>query len=154
MELEKAKAIAEEVKAKLVPFCQRLEIAGSIRRGRPFPKDIDIVCIPSNQGQFIYALQQMGKIKIGGQKLIRCELPQIVLDIYAATPETWATLLLIRTGSAKHNIMMCSRAKRMGMHLHADGTGLTRNGNRVAGETEESIFATLQLPYKQPKERE
>ena len=154
MELKIAEPIAERVKTTLAPFCDRIEIAGSIRRKKPFVHDVDIVCIPSNQGQFIYALQQLGKIKMGGQKLIRCEMPEIVLDVYVATPETWATLLLIRTGSTGHNIMLCSRAKRLGMKLHADGTGLFQSNNKIAGDTEESIFKALGLEYKTPDKRE
>ena len=62
--------------------------------------------------------------------MIRVELPELMsyfmLDIYVATPETWATLLLIRTGSRAHNIKLCARARAMGMRLHADGSGLFR----------------------------
>lgn len=155
MELIKAKRRAEGIIAQLKPYCEQIEIAGSIRRQRPQVRDIDLVVIPSNQGQFIYALMQLnGRIVLKGNKLIRCELPAVMLDIYIATPETWATILLIRTGSIRHNIKLALLAKEGGLHLHADGTGLTRNGNRIAGDTEESIFAALRLPYKPPEERE
>ena len=119
-----------------------------------------MVCIPNNQGQFVYALQQLGMIKMGGQKLIRCEMLQIVLDVYVATLDTWATLLLIRTGSAKHNIKLCTIAKNKGMKLHADGSGLFRftdcqgGESRIAGDTEESIFKALGLDYVAPPKRE
>jgi len=164
MELEQAQKIASQVITKLAPFCDRIEVAGSIRRRRPFCHDIDIVCIPSNQGQFLYQLQQLGKIKMGGGKLIRCDTPNgIELDIYIATPETWATLLLIRTGSKAHNIKLCKRALSMGMKLHADGSGLFRlipegcermNEERIAGDTEESIFEALEMKFLKPENRE
>ena len=155
MELDKAKLIAEEAKAKLLPYCERIEIAGSIRRKKPFVHDIDMVCIPSNQGQFIRQLQEMGKIEMGGQKLIRCSLSEISLDIYIATSETWATLLLIRTGSARHNIMLCSRAKRLGMKLHADGTGITKYGENLATiQSEQDIYSTLSMKFEEPEQRD
>lgn len=173
MELGKAQKIAAEVVKALAPYCSRIEVTGSIRRRKPLVNDIDIVLIPSNQGQLIGALQSLGKIKMGGQKLIRCQiegagkewrfdLPPIVLDVYVATPETWATLLLIRTGSKAHNIQLCTLAKRKGMKLHADGSGLfaiqdaalSRPPKRIAGDTEASIFEALGLPYKEPEERE
>lgn len=165
MELSKAQTIAKEVQEKLAPFCSRIQIAGSIRRKRPFvrdiDRDIDMVLIPSNQGAFIAALQTLGKIKMGGAKLIRCQLPQTMLDVYVATPDIWATLLLIRTGSAKHNIRLCSLAKQKGMKLHADGSGLFRVSllksepdERIAVDTERSIFEALGLAYKEPEERE
>ena len=165
MELEKAKAIADDVVEKLKPFCSKIEIAGSIRRRRPNVHDIDLVCIPSNQGQFLAVLQGLGRIKVGGGQIIRVGMgftKGIDLDIYVATPETWATLLLIRTGSAAHNIRLCSRAKNMGMVLHANGTGLFLleaqgcEGVEVlmANESEEQIFAALGLPYEEPERRQ
>jgi DNA polymerase (family 10) len=153
MNLLSALVAADFVKGELSPYCDRIEIAGSIRRKKPWVNDIDIVCIPNNQGGFVYQLQKLGRIKVSGQKLIRCDLPNITLDIYIATPDIWATLLLIRTGSKEHNIKLCTLARQQGMHLHADGSGLTRNGDRIAGDTEESIFASLGIPYKQPEER-
>jgi DNA polymerase (family 10) len=162
MELLRAQCIAEAVVALLKPFCERIEVGGSIRRRRPFVHDIDLVAIPSNQGQFVTKLMAMGRMKMGGQKVIRVTMAEIELDVYVATPVTWATLLLIRTGSARHNVMLCSRAKSMGMKLHADGSGLfsisadceTIHESRIAGDTEESIFNALRLPYKRPEERE
>lgn len=160
MLLADAEKIAKDIVAKLSPYCSQIQVAGSIRRKKPFVRDIDLVAIPNNQGQFIYALQQLGTIRMGGQKLIRCEIPEIVLDVYVATPETWATLLLIRTGSTAHNIMLCSRAQQRGMKLHADGSGLFTftdcegRESRIAGDTEESIFKALELPYQRPEERE
>jgi DNA polymerase (family 10) len=169
MDLKKAQIIGLSVVDKLKPYCDRIEIAGSIRRKRPFVHDIDLVYIPSNQGQFVTILRQFGPFKMGGGKLIRVNYQPIELDVYIAEPASWSTLLLIRTGSAKHNVMLCSKAKHMGMKLHADGSGLYRLGGmiatkdaadgrreeiRVAGDTEESIFEALEMKYKSPEERE
>ncbi len=167
MELEKAQLLAEPIVQRLKPHCSKIVVAGSIRRKRPFVHDIDLVCIPSSQGQFIAEVQSMGKVELAGKKLVRCQTGEIMLDIYIAAPETWATLLLIRTGSKRHNIMLCALAKRQGMILHADGTGLFRPGasaiygppalgadERIAGDTEASIFEALGLAYVPPEGRE
>jgi DNA polymerase/3'-5' exonuclease PolX len=45
MELQQAQKIASQVIQTLKPFCERIEVAGSIRRKRPFVHDIDLVCI-------------------------------------------------------------------------------------------------------------
>ena len=165
MILSQAEKIAEEIQNKLSPFCEpgRCVVAGSIRRCRPVVHDIDMVCIPSNQGQFAYTLQSLGKIKMSGKKIIRVGMGftrGIDLDVYVATPETWATLLLIRTGSTAHNVRLCIRARNAGMRLHADGAGLFKIVNeggtesRIAGDTEESIFQALGLKYVDPKFRD
>src|SRR3989304_2582209 len=46
MNLEEAARIAAEIADYLRPACQRVEVAGSIRRQRPQPKDIEIVAAP------------------------------------------------------------------------------------------------------------
>src|SRR3990167_7360212 len=46
MELARAQEIAAQVLAELSPFCERCEIAGSIRRRKPEVGDIEIVAIP------------------------------------------------------------------------------------------------------------
>jgi DNA polymerase (family 10) len=158
MELKAAQTIAEAIIEQLKPHCDKVQIAGSIRRGRQFVHDIDIVCIPANQGQFYYALQQIGAVQ-GGKKILQVYTQGIMVDIYIATPETWATLLLIRTGSKAHNIKLCGMAKSRGMKLHADGSGLFEidvagSERRIAGDTEASIFQALGLAYRQPGERE
>jgi len=46
MKLEEAQVIAEKTKALLAPYCERIEIAGSIRRKKPDVGDIELVAIP------------------------------------------------------------------------------------------------------------
>lgn len=46
MEHQKAKAIADRLLAQIGPYCERIEIAGSVRRGKPDVHDIEIVAVP------------------------------------------------------------------------------------------------------------
>jgi len=155
MELKQSQALAQEIVDQLAPYCERIEVAGSIRRQRPFPRDIDIVFIPRSQGKLASALQSLGESRLGGRKLEERVYKGVQVDIYFATPETWATLLLIRTGSKAHNIKLTTLAKKRGCHLYASGRGLfNEKGERIAGDTEASFFEALGLPYAQPWERE
>ena len=45
MDLERAPAISHSVMERLCPLCTKIEVAGSIRRGRLFFNDIDIILI-------------------------------------------------------------------------------------------------------------
>ncbi len=159
MELEFAQQIAESVVKQLSPYCEKIEVAGSIRRQRPFPRDIDIVLIPSDRARLDYVLMSLGcgKMKMSGPKIARVEHVMgldIDLDVYYATEDTWATLLLIRTGSKNSNIRLATIAKKMGYRLAASGDGLFNEvGERVAGNTEQSIFEELGLRYLGPWER-
>lgn len=46
MILSRAKVLAEEVRQVLAPYCEQIEIAGSIRREKAEVGDIEIICIP------------------------------------------------------------------------------------------------------------
>jgi DNA polymerase/3'-5' exonuclease PolX len=195
--LEVARGKALELVAKLAPHCERVEIAGSIRRGKKQVKDIDLVAIPKmassttllgvtddvSKTDFYAAVRgELWSITAEGTKLIRgtsyisrggnpphtfaTRDESISVDIYLATVETWATLLLIRTGSAEHNIWLASRAKSCGGRLHADGSGLElpgqydplaqRNVNMrvLRPQSEEEVFKALGIPFAEPRERE
>ncbi len=169
MILSEAEKRAVTIKNELIPLCSKVEIAGSIRRKKPLVNDIDIVCIPDNENRFMTHVKNFGKLKVAGEKIIRVEMFQefgIDLDIYIATPATWGTLNLIRTGSKEHNVKLCTLARRKNLHLHADGTGLFKMNSvqglfslepgdetRIAGDTEESIFEALGIEYVKPEDR-
>ena len=144
MKLEEARPIGERVKDILSPHCDKIKIVGSIRRGKAFVHDIDMVAIPKPETELLLntVLCSIGTVE------------NITVDIYLATPATWATLLLIRTGSAESNIRLSGLAKSKGWHLKASGEGLfDEDDNRIAGDTEESIFSALGIPYLEPNER-
>jgi len=155
--LERARETAEAIVEKLKPYCKRIEIAGSIRRRRPRVNDIDLVLIPSdpwNLHHTILGLCRPFPATASGSKLMRIQVNGIQVDLYFADETTWATLLLIRTGSAENNIRLCSIAKNRGCHLHADGSGLfNEKGERIAGDTEASIYEALGLKYQEPTKR-
>lgn len=154
MQLERAQAIAEEVIKRLEPYCSRIEVAGSVRRQKPVVNDIDIVLIPSDPWNLEPAIEALGPVVLGGGKLKRVIYNGVQLDFYFATPETWATLLLIRTGSKENNIRLATLAKKRGWHLAASGDGLfNETAKRIAGDSEESIYEALGIPYQEPWER-
>ena len=158
MKLETAKELAEQVKATLLPHCQRIEIAGSIRRKKPIVHDIDMVLIPKPYAAIMMSglLTTIGALTQNGDKIKRVFLVDydITVDIYMATPASWATLVLIRTGSKENNIRLCTIARRKGWQLKANGDGLFNlHGERIAGDTEQSIYEALNIRDQEPQER-
>jgi len=154
MILERAQKIAEAVVKRLTPYCKKIEVAGSIRRRKPWVKDIDLVLIPSDLWNLQHEIMGLGQPRAAGSKIMRVMAGATQIDIYIASEQTWATLLLIRTGSAENNIRLCSRAKELGWHLAASGDGLfNEKGQRIAGDTEISIYNALGLPWQRPEER-
>jgi DNA polymerase/3'-5' exonuclease PolX len=56
MNLKDAETLAADLRTQIGPGCVRIEVAGSIRRGKAEVGDIDLVCIPSTGS---YAVQDM-----------------------------------------------------------------------------------------------
>ncbi|MBA7566112.1 DNA polymerase/3'-5' exonuclease PolX [subsurface metagenome] len=152
--LERAEKVAAEVIKRLSPYCMWITVAGSIRRRKSWVNDIDFVLIPQDMWKLHHEISGLGQIKMSGLKIMRVIAGDIQLDFYIADETTWATLLLIRTGSKEHNIRLCGLAKKKGWHLKASGDGLFDEfGERIAGDSEESIYRALDLPYQEPWER-
>jgi DNA polymerase (family 10) len=165
-----ALAVANKIVEELRPACDRIEIAGSLRREACTVHDIDIVLLPKEAPQE-FALRDLTPLDdllrqlikrnslatVRGKEKIRCFVAtktKIPVDLYFATLDTWATLLLIRTGSKEHNIKLAQRAKELGMKLHASGDGIEgANGELLRVSSEEELFSLLQLRYLRPSER-
>lgn len=104
---------------------------------------------------------------LGEGKQALLQLPGCQLDLWFADEKTFATRLLCRTGSMWHNIWLASRAKRKGWKWNpyegilTDGRWVTTAaGDDYAGghlnqfATEGEIYAFLDLPFIEPKNRE
>ena len=163
MKLLEASQIAVELVSKLIPYCDKIEVAGSIRRGKGEVRDIDIVAIPNEEKMldrgFFGIHHVIGSLSEtaphGGAAYIAFSYHRASVDLYLADASSWGTLLLIRTGSKEHNINLCTMARDRGWHLHASGEGLFDGSNRrIAGDTEAGIFAALGLPFIPPGRRE
>lgn len=123
MRYNQAKELAINVGNRLLPFCTRLNIAGSIRRQKPDVKDIEIICLPryidcSQESlfsdviiekviskNFIDVIKSLGKVIKGKPdgKHMQIELPQrINLDLFMPNPDDYFRQYAIRTGSADY----------------------------------------------------
>jgi len=155
--LERAQQAAEAIVKRLAPYCKRIEIVGSIRRRRPRVHDIDLLLIPDDSWNLhheILGLCRPFPPTVSGEKLMRIQVASMQVDLYFATEDTWGTLMLIRTGSKENNIRLCSIAKKRGWRLAADGSGLfNEKGERIAGDTESSIYNALGVKDQRPEDR-
>lgn len=171
MKLARAIVIALKIQEQLAPLCERIEIAGSIRRARLEVGDIDLVILPQpGQLNAIKArcAQRCEVIRDGEQNCIyRLKLSDdasVQLDIFFARPAisdllntapgNFGTLLLCRTGSTEHNIFLVEHAKRQDLRWNPYRGVIDGQGNVLASETEEQIFTALNLPWIKPEDRE
>jgi DNA polymerase/3'-5' exonuclease PolX len=113
MDYMSARAIAEQTRTALAPYCERIEIAGSLRRRKPQVKDIELVAIPRRvptglfgdelvpDPDFCAVVNQWRKVKgePTGLYTQRMLPGGLALDLFLADSDNWGLQLAIRTGS-------------------------------------------------------
>ena len=141
-----------EIITEIADYCEKIKVVGSIRRRKTECRDIDLVLLakPEQLWNFTFKLKKISKIMVDGKQVKRVIYKGEQFDIYFATPETWGALILIRTGSAGHNIKLSKRALNMGMKL--SHKGLIKDGKIIAS-TEKEVFEALELSYVEPQQR-
>jgi len=160
MKLTEALPIAEKVKAMLAPHCERIEIAGSIRRKKPYVKDIEIVAIPKPYETGLFesgvaaVINQWQKVK--GElpcKYTQRILPEgIKLDLFFAVPENWGLIYAIRTGSAEYSHKVLARGWKAKGYTSVNGM-LTQRSKTYPVFEEKDLFDRLGIPEVEPEKR-
>ena len=135
---------------------QQLEIAGSYRRRRETVGDIDILVASSEPAPVMQRFtgydevrQILGQGSTRASVLLACGLQ---VDLRVVEPAAFGAALHYFTGSRAHNIAIRRRAQARGLKINE--YGVFRGKARVAGETEESVFAAVDLPWIAPELRE
>ena len=161
--LQQAQKIAMGIVIELAPHCERIQIAGSIRREKAEVGDIEIVAIPKPYETGIFesgiasVVNQWPKVK-GELDYLTCKYTQrilpggIALDLFFATPQNWGSILAIRTGSSEysHKVLATTWVQR---GYKSEGGILIKNGIRYDVPEEIDLFNRLGLVWVEPKDR-
>lgn len=179
---ELALSIAREIHARLLPFCERCKVVGSLRRYRSHVGDIEILFIPKvdvikdllnepertidRAGFILDAWIEDGFLKKrpninGGTawgKLNRLAVhvgSEIPVDFFATTPENWWNSVVCRTGGKATNLQITMAANKRGWRFNSYGSGFTKlDGSETYQTTsEEDVFRFVRLPYVLPQYR-
>lgn len=166
LERAEVEPLALKIIEAIEPYCDKAEVAGSIRRRKENVNDIDIVVQPKPHS-WIEIIKEIrhrfdAVTEKQGAKLATLYVPfvskqgegHLQVDLYCASKRTWGILLLIRTGSAKHNIYLCNLAIRKGYRLAYSQGLLNEKGEVIASKTEREVFQALGLDYIPPQDRE
>jgi len=163
--------IANDLLAKLRPYCIRAEIAGSLRRGKADVKDIEIVCKPVLTERWdlfgrpagfwnsldVVGLSDMGRIIKAGPRYKQIDLGPIVLDMFVVLPPAqWGVIFTIRTGPADFS-HWCVTPRKAGGGLPSDCVvkdgQVWRGGQAIAMPEESDFLAFLGLGWIEPSDR-
>ena len=158
MLLGHAYPIADDLRRRLDdtgPFT-RLEIAGSLRRGRETIGDLDILGIapdPPRAADAFVALSDVDEVLAHGPKKSSVRLTSgLQVDLRIVPEESFGAALQYFTGSKAHNIALRKRAVARGWKLNE--YGLFAGGTPIAARTEADIYAKLGLAFIPPELRE
>lgn len=142
-----------------IPGVQRAHVAGSFRRGLPEVGDLDFVVL--GQGLAVQAEQVILAafpdalwLGSGPTKLSFVVVPeQLQVDLRFVPEESYGAALLYFTGNKEFNIMMRKKAIQRDMLLNEYGL-FTKDGEYIAGRTEEEVFKALAMKYQSPEKRQ
>lgn len=149
---------------KQLPGVDRVQPAGSLRRRAETVGDVDIlVCGDATSGEtaeqilntFAKAPFVERVLGAGGTKasiLLRTQASPVQVDVRVVPPESFGAAAQYFTGSKAHNIRLREIAVKAGFKLNE--YGLFKGEERIAGTTEDEIYAKLRLEYVPPLLRE
>ena len=158
--LPAARAVAEQVASALRAHggVERLEVAGSLRRMRETVKDVDILVTSTEPARVIETLTSLPSvtevIARGDTKVSVRHQDGLQVDLRVVEPSAFGAALQYFTGSKDHNVRVRELAKRRGLTISEYGVFEEKSGRRVAGETEDEVYAAVGLPWIPPELRE
>ncbi len=136
----------------------RAEVAGSGRRARETVSDLDLLIGATDPAaicrEFAHLPQVSEVVAQGDTKTSVRVRNGMEVDLRAVKPESFGAAWQYFTGSQAHNVQLRGRSERMG-RLKINEYGVFReDGTRIAGETEEEVYAAVGCVWIPPELRE
>ncbi|MDQ2711808.1 MAG: DNA polymerase/3'-5' exonuclease PolX [Acidobacteriota bacterium] len=156
-----ARKVADELSAEFraLPGIDRVEAAGSLRRGRETVGDLDLLVTGPDAAKALDHL--VGHLKTqevlgqGPNKAsVTFGLERLQVDVRALPHESFGAALQYFTGSKEHNVVLRTNAIRQGLTLNEYGLFTIEGNQRVAGETEEEVYYRIGYQWVPPELRE
>jgi DNA polymerase/3'-5' exonuclease PolX len=166
-----AQAAAKKIYDILSPICERVEIAGSLRRGKPDVGDIEIVCVPMPEkdlfgDECITPLRILADLcdagyvmgKFNGDHFKQFDAGPCNCDLFITTRECWGVIFTIRTGPSDFSHRLVTPRNQGGLlpsHLQVkDGRIMNRSDGQLYNTPEEAdVFRLLGMAYIEPERR-
>jgi len=151
-----------------------VELAGSLRRWRATIGDVDVLVGSEDSAAVVDTFTGWpgaDSVIEAGESKASVRASGVRVDLRVIAPSEFGAALQYFTGSKDHNVAIRNRAIDRDLKVNEYGTfdvsevdasadearheaGGQRAGTRVAGETEASMYAALDLPWIPPEMRE
>ncbi|MFT7823715.1 MAG: DNA polymerase/3'-5' exonuclease PolX [Sulfurimonas sp.] len=154
--------IARQLAGPLIKYLKQksglkqIKIAGSFRRGKETVGDLDILasCIRGTDliTHFVKYEEVDDVISQGKTRSTVILKSGLQVDLRVVPAVSWGAGLFYFTGSKTHNIAIRKLALKRGLKINE--YGVFKNDKRIAGKSEEEMYAKVGLPYIVPELRE
>lgn len=161
-----ALSAAQIVIEAIRPHCRRIEIAGSLRRGKTAVGDAEVVAeLAPTRDMFGERYEPEAIVRVlralagwtwvrGGDRYIQVRSPNgIPVDVFLVHPPAqWGVILAIRTGPAEFSHRCVAELRRHGLRTE-DGRVLDGRGAVVPCNSEVEFFDLCRMPFIPPTDR-
>jgi DNA polymerase (family 10) len=142
-----------------LPGIEKVEAAGSLRRGRETIGDLDLLVTGPNAAAALDHIVRHPKsqevLGQGGNKAsVTFGIERLQVDVRALPHESFGAAMQYFTGSKEHNVALRTQAIKQGLTLNEYGLFTLEGNQRVAGETEQEIYQRLGYAWIPPELRE
>jgi len=155
-------SVADSIAASMTDYLSQANgvrecvAAGSYRRRKETVGDLDILATCTRHSDVMDKFVHYdGVARVMSQGSTRSTVilsTGLQVDLRVVPQESYGAALLYFTGSKPHNIVLRKMALSRGLKINE--YGVFKGEKRVAGRTEEEIYAKLGLPYIEPELRE
>ncbi|HLH03746.1 MAG TPA: DNA polymerase/3'-5' exonuclease PolX [Bryobacteraceae bacterium] len=153
--------VADELATEFLALggMERVEPAGSLRRGRETLGDLDLLVTgPNATAALSHIVSHYKTQEVLGQgenkASVSFGVERLQVDVRALPHESFGAALQYFTGSKEHNVALRTAAIKQGYTLNEYGLFTLEGNRRVAGETEEEIYQRLGYAWIPPELRE
>jgi len=135
---------------------REVEIAGSLRRRAETVGDVDILVSSTRPRPVAEAfLSAPGVARVLARGDTRCSVvlaSGLQVDLRIVPPVSYGAALHYFTGSKAHNIAVRTMGVKRGLKINE--YGVFHGAKRMAGRTEQEVYAAVKLPWMPPELRE
>ncbi|MGA8033060.1 MAG: DNA polymerase/3'-5' exonuclease PolX [Casimicrobiaceae bacterium] len=139
-----------------IPGVDRVVVAGSFRRMRETVGDLDVLATGADGRAIVerfLAYPEVEQTMARGSTRASVRLRGgLQVDLRVVPAESFGAALLYFTGSKAHNIALRRLGQARGLKINE--YGVFKGARRIAGTTEESVYAAVSLPFISPELRE